>query len=422
MRKVAIQSFGCRVNQAEAFAWGEELRQHGWELTEDFKQSTLILVNTCTLTHRADRDVRHFLRRMAQENPQAKIIVTGCLAERAPEILADFANVIRIYSNREKNKVLEELFAQWSTSPARSPGRAFRSRAFLKIQDGCNFSCTFCIVPSVRGKSVSVPPDGIINRVEELLSQGFKEIVFSGVHLGLYGRDLQPRETLLGLLQRIEKKLEGRDFRLRLGTLDIKFLDEATVHYLTTSSLICPHFHFSLQSGSSSVLKRMGRATTPERCLQVLEQFARLRPEAALGADILVGFPGESEAEFNQTQTFLKQSPLAYFHVFSYSPRPGTTAAQWPQVAAAVKKQRTRLLRLLSEEKNFNFRRKFLAQEMEAIVIQKRKNYFEALTSNYIKLALSAPTLDLRPSQKIWARITDVTAAATRAELISVVK
>jgi len=418
MRKVAIQSFGCRVNQAEAFAWGEELRQHGWELTKDFRESALILVNTCTLTHRADRDVRHFLRRMAQENPQAKIFVTGCLAERAPEIIADFANVVRIYSNREKNKLMKEILNQWTSSAPGTSGRAFRSRAFLKIQDGCDFRCTFCIVPLVRGKSVSFPPEEIMTRMEELVAQGFKEIVLSGVHLGLYGRDLQPQENLLSLLLKIEKRLHDKNIRLRLGTLDIQFLDEETISYLTTSAYICPHFHFSLQSGSPSVLKRMGRRTPPDRYLQVLEEFVRVRPEAALGADILVGFPGESEAEFNQTWKFLKQSPLTYFHVFSYSPRPGTVAAQWPQIPEDVKKKRTKQLRLLSEEKNFYFRSKFITQEMETIVIQKKREFFEALTSNYIKLKLEPSSLNLHPGEKILVKITGVTRVATKGELI----
>jgi|Deesub1362B_J571_1020462.scaffolds.fasta_scaffold00002_709 threonylcarbamoyladenosine tRNA methylthiotransferase MtaB len=421
MRKVAIQSFGCRVNQAEAFAWGEKLRHHGWELTEDIRESAIILVNTCTLTHRADRDVRHFLRRLAQENPGAQIIVTGCLAERAPEMFADFDNVVRVYPNQEKGKVLDEFLSQLSSNKFRgASGRAFRSRAFLKIQDGCNFRCTFCIVPSVRGRSVSVPSTEIITQIEELVAQGFKEIILSGVHLGLYGRDLKPRRNLLSLLQEIEKKLADKDVQLRLGTLDIQFLDDQTIHFLTTSPVICHHFHFSLQSGSPSILKRMGRSCRPERYTNVLLQFAEARPEAALGADILVGFPGESEEEFNQTRTFLAQSPLTYFHVFSYSPRPGTPAAQWSQIPEEIKKRRTKALRHLSDEKNFAFRQRFINQEREAIVIRKKDGNFEALTSNYIKLIVPAP--QLHPGEKILVKIVEVTRSTTKAELIRALK
>ncbi|OQX51799.1 MAG: tRNA (N(6)-L-threonylcarbamoyladenosine(37)-C(2))-methylthiotransferase MtaB [Candidatus Aminicenantes bacterium 4484_214] len=418
MRKVALQSFGCRLNQAEVFAWGEELRRQGWLITEEVEASDVVLVNTCTLTHRADRDVRRFLRRLAKKNPSARVLVTGCLAERVPGLLAKFPNVSKVYSNKEKNKIVQDFLLQAEEKSAFPSSRAYRSRAFLKIQDGCDFRCTFCIVPLMRGPSKSISLEEILGKIDDLLAQGFKEIVLAGVHLALFGRDLSPRVDLLYLLRQIEKTYKNADFKLRLGTLDLKFMTEELIDFLTSSSLVCPHFHFSLQSGSLAILKKMGRSIRPERYQEILVRFFRLRPEAALGADILVGFPGENEKEFETTYTFLLNSPLTYFHVFSYSPRPRTVAAEWPQVSEETKKKRTKILRQLSADKNYAFRQKFLNQELEAIVIQKKKQVYEALTDNYIKLIIAKASLPL--GERISAKIVEVSPGQTKAEITGV--
>lgn len=420
MRRVALQSFGCRVNQAEVFAWGEELRRHGWLISEDVHHSDVIVVNTCTLTHRADRDIRRFLRRLAQENPTARVVVTGCLVERAPELLAEFTNITKVYSNKEKNRVIEEFIDEAENSSTFPSSRTFRSRAFLKIQDGCNFRCAFCIVPLVRGPSRSVSLEEILGKIDDLLAQGFKEIVLTGVHLGLFGRDLYPQVDLLCLLKKIEENYKTADFKLRLGTLDPQFMSEELIDFLATNSIVCPHFHFSFQSGSSAILRKMGRSTQPERYQEILEKLSQLRPDTALGADILVGFPGENEEEFVATHKFLKNSPLTYFHVFSYSPRPGTLAAGWPQIPEEAKMKRTKILRQLSAEKNYDFRQKFINQQLAAIVIQKKKKAYEALTDNYIKLVIEGDTLN--PGEKIMARIVEVSLHQTKAEIVKVIK
>jgi len=345
MTSFSIQTFGCRSNQAEAFLWADVFQKHGLKYEKDFSRSDLVVVNSCTLTSRADSDTRSFIRKVSRTNPKARLIVTGCYAQRAPEELKDMPQVSCLLSNTEKKdldaKVLS--FAGPGTEGQISP---FRSRASVKIQDGCNFQCSFCIIPSVRGRSVSFSKREILAQIKEFISQGFKEIVLTGIHLCSYGLDLNTKSSLLELLQEIES-LNGLA-KLRLSSLDPRFLSPSLMDHITASEKVCPHFHLSLQSGSDDVLHRMGRRIRVENYKNIISSLREKSPQASLGADIIVGFPGESEEDFSQTYRFLEESPLTYLHVFSYSPRPGTAAASWQQVNSKVKKERARLLRDLS--------------------------------------------------------------------------
>jgi threonylcarbamoyladenosine tRNA methylthiotransferase MtaB len=409
----SIQTFGCRVNQAEAFLWADEFQKHGLRYEEDLCRSDVVIVNSCTLTSRADTDLKGFIRRAASLNPKAKLIVTGCYAERAAEEVRKIPQVWLVFSNKEKEDLprrILSLFGQESSESA----LPFRSRALVKVQDGCNFRCTFCIIPSVRGRSVSLEKRRILAQVEEFKDRGFKEIVLTGVHLCFYGTDLEPPSSLLDLLQ----ELEGLDGvpRLRLSSLDPRFLESRLINHLTSSQRICPHFHLSLQSGSDMILERMGRKIRAKDYRIILNQLREKSPGASLGADIIVGFPGESEDDFEQTYSILDQSPLTYFHVFAYSPRPGTEASCWSQVEDKAKRKRGALLRELSRKKNSGFRRLFLGRDCDAIVIKKEKQRAEVLTSNYFKVSI--PSCPCNEREEVRVRITKVDKYVTEGEVV----
>ena len=414
MTSFSVQTFGCRVNQAEAFWWTDELQKKGLKFEKDVLQSDLVLINSCTLTSRADSDTRRFIRRMSRLNPTAKLIVTGCYAERTPEELERMPQVWRIFSNAEKKAITGEILSLAGPKAA-EPALAFRSRALVKVQDGCDFRCTFCIIPSVRGESVSTEKREILARVRELAAQGFKEIVLTGIHLSCYGHDLKPRSSLLELLRDIIS-LEGFS-KVRLSSLDPRLLKASLIDLITANEKICPHFHLSLQSGADGILPRMGRKISVEDYRGMLSLLREKSPCASLGADIIVGFPEESDEDFKQTYHFLKQSPLTYFHVFSYSPRPGTTAASLPQVNSRVKKERATLLRSLSRKKNTDFRRLFLGKECDAIVIRKGKTQDEVLTSNYFRVRVPSCSLDEKEEVKV--RITEVDERETKGQVVS---
>jgi threonylcarbamoyladenosine tRNA methylthiotransferase MtaB len=264
----------------------------------------------------------------------------------------------------------------------------FRARALLKIQHGCDFRCTFCVIPSVRGRSSSLPPEAVVRRLGQWTAGGFQEVVLTGIHLCSYGQDLRPRTCLTELLSRIEQA--GFPLRLRLSSLDPRSLDESLIEALTRFPSVCPHFHLSLQHGSERLLQRMGRRGGTACYSRILNSLAERSPQAALGADIIVGFPGETEADFEETREFLERSPLTYLHVFSYSPRPGTPASSWPQVSPLLKKQRAAALRRISDAKNTAFGRRFLGREMEAVVIKKTEEGLRLLTANYLSLIAPA--------------------------------
>jgi threonylcarbamoyladenosine tRNA methylthiotransferase MtaB len=379
MTSFSIQSFGCRTNQAEAFLWADEFQKHGLIFQDDYFTSDLVLVNTCTLTGRADRDVRSFIRKISRENPQSKLVVTGCFAERAAVELEAMPQIWRIFPNRDKTEITKKILSEVGRSDAVS-WRPYRSRALIKIQDGCDYACTFCIIPSVRGRSVSLDR-------QEILSQA-QEFVLTGVHLGLYGRDCRPQSSFLELLKTL-CSLEGLG-RIRLSSLDPRFMDRELLEYLTADNKICPNFHLSLQHGSDPIISKMGRNIGIADYQKILNYLHEKLRHVALGADIIVGFPGESQEDFMRMYRFLEESPLTYLHVFSFSPRPGTAAAEWKPVNEEIKKERAYRLRQLSREKNRAFRRDLIGRVCEAVVIAKDNKGARVLTGNYIDVQVPA--------------------------------
>ena len=396
MPSVAVRNFGCRANQAEAFAWADALRERGLRLEEGWGRSDIVLINSCTLTGRADRDVRKLIRTIGRGNPAARIVVAGCYAERAPDELARLPNVVAVLAASAKGRVAETVAGiargKGDMYPVRVPAmveeavpdRPFRARAYLKVQDGCDNRCAFCVIPNVRGRSSSLPPGEAAEAVRALAARGFREIVLAGIHLASYGRDLEPRRSLLDLLRAIGAA--AGPARLRLSSLDPNLVDDALIAHVAAEGQICPHFHLSLQHASERVLRMMGRPGDSRSYERVLGELRRLAPDAALGADIIVGFPGETDGDFEELRAFLDASPLTYVHVFPYSPRPGTPAWGRPRLPEGTVTARAMTLRRLSAGKGLRFRGRFAGRTLDAVVIGRSDRGAEVLTANGIKV------------------------------------
>jgi threonylcarbamoyladenosine tRNA methylthiotransferase MtaB len=403
MSSFFIQNFGCRVNQAEAFSWTEEFERGGMRLEDDPARADWVIINTCTLTSRADRDVRKFIRRIPRINPGAKMVIAGCSVEGKTLPSGILGPDVLLVPNVDKGDLPRRIQSR-TGSQAGTADTLPRSRALLKIQDGCDLRCTFCIIPSVRGPSRSLDREEILARARRLIARGFREIVLCGIHLSSYGFDLEPRDSLAGLL---EVLLELEELgKLRLSSLDPRNLDEELIRLITGSPRVCPHFHVSLQHGSDRILKRMGRRSNSAGYRRILERLRAGSPAAALGADIIVGFPGEEDEEFEELRDFLAASPLDYLHVFAYSARPGTSAAGWSQVGESEKRRRSAVLRKFSAERRQAFRQRFLRQELEAVVVKRKGSGWELLTSNYITVRV--PRCSVRPGGEAKVRITRV--------------
>ncbi len=418
MNSFSIQNFGCRVNQAEAFLWADEFQKNGLRYERDFLKSDLVIINSCTLTQRADSDVRQFIKKISTQNPRAKLILTGCYAERLALEGKEAEGIWKTFLNSEKNYLVGDLLSLLELKnefkTRNRARRRFRSRALVKAQDGCDFGCTFCIIPRVRGRSRSVPQGEVLKKIREFASQGFREIVLTGINLCSYGLDLSPPSSLLDLLKEIEN-IEGLG-RIRLSSLDPRFLDFSLLEHFVKSSKICPHFHLSLQHGSEKVLAKMGRKIEIEDYTKILLYLRGGLPQASLGADIIVGFPGESEEDFQKTYTFLQDSPLTYFHVFSYSPRPGTMASHLPQIDSKLKKKRSEELRRLSRFKSLQFYAQAIGGEYQAVVIRKEKKEAKVLTSNYLKVFV--PFCFKQEGEEVRVKVTGVEGMRGEGEIV----
>lgn len=407
MTSFSIRSFGCRVNQAEAFGWAEALQARGLRPAPEPDRGDWLIVNTCTLTARADRDAFKLIRRAARENPSARILVTGCLAERAPEELAGLPGVWKVLPNEGKEALADAIpIESLEAAPSARP----RARGFLKVQDGCDRACAFCVIPSVRGRSRSLPIPKAAAAVADLAARGYREVVLAGIHLGSYGRDLEPRAGLADLLSALPPAPDGP--WIRLSSLDPRLLDDELIAALARVPSVRPHFHLSLQHGSDAVLAAMGRAAQAEAHEALLFRLAEAFPEAALGADIMVGFPGETPEDFRRTAALVERAPLAYVHVFAYSPRPGTAAASRPQVDGSLRKQRAVRLRALSRDKSRAFRARFEGRVLDGIAIAPGESGTQVLTGNGIEVAAAGKP----PVRGREVRVRITSAGGERAE------
>ncbi len=374
-----IATLGCKVNQYESQAIREAWISKGCEETADPTQADCILINSCAVTAEAVRDLRRATRKMHRENNQAAIVIAGCAGEIHAQELQELPGVAQVVPQSRKDELRSWFGPAFSESTPEAIAGYPRARAVVKVQDGCSHGCTFCIVPLTRGPSRSREPQAILEEIHRLFTAGFCEASLSGVNLRHYGRELAPAMDFWDLLSYLEnglKEWRGKA-RLRLSSLDPGQIAPGQLYpkaleTLAQSRLVCPHLHLSLQSGSPEILRRMGRGHyQPQQILEFLEQLATIWPVHGLGADLLMGFPGESDAHFQETLSFCEVLPLTYAHVFPYSPRPGTAAAEFPnQTSDAEKKERAARLRGLAQEKKQSFLHRLARLESVNVVVQ----------------------------------------------------
>ena len=422
--KVFVQSFGCRASQADGAAIEAAFKTHGCEITPQSGDAGLVVLNTCTVTASADLDVRRAIRNLHRERPGREILVTGCYAQRAPEELAQLPGVTWVIGNSHKHRIAELVLLQsreeyhgqviaadmsGQTEFAASLAgdvREDRTRPNLKIQDGCSNRCSFCIIPSVRGRSRSAPADQVLAQVRDLAGR-YCEIVLSGINLGRWGRDLAGSPRFTGLLQRIVNETAIR--HLRISSVEPMDWTQELLELIASEPRIAKHVHLPLQSGCDAVLKRMFRKYRTRHYASRVELARKLMPDAAIGADVMTGFPGETDGEFTESLRFIEEQPFTYLHVFTYSERPGTAAAALPNpVPVPVRRERTSILRELSERKNREFRSRMTGKTIRAITLEQRGM---ALTTNFLKLEMAVARA---PNQMLDFDIGGVTEAGLR--------
>jgi len=387
MPAVALDSLGCKLNQAEIELLSQELAEAGYRLVAPIARADIYILNTCTVTHIADRKSRHMLRTFHRRNPDARLVAIGCYAERAALELKRIEGVELVVGNDRKSELIHLLGNISSTNqPVTADlinvhGNSRRTRAFLKVQDGCHNFCAYCIVPLVRSREESVSVERVVAQVGERVSDGFKEVVLTGTEIGTYNCD---GVNLKGLLERI--LAETDIVRLRLSSLQPPEISPGLIG-LWQDRRLCPHFHLSLQSGSDAVLGRMKRrynAADYERKVSLIRDSV---PDAAITTDVIVGFPGETEEEFQETLEFCRRMRFARIHVFPYSPRPGTKAATMQHsVPDKVRKQRSRQMLALAGESAQSFHKGYLGKTLDILWEQQKGGIWSGLTGNYIKV------------------------------------
>lgn len=433
-----IITFGCKVNQCDSSGMALELKARGWTPTGKGMVPDLVVVNTCTVTARADQQARQAIRRLAREYPGLPIWVTGCYAQRAPATVASLPGVQAVFGNQEKvdlaqilnNFSMNPKFAAYSPDPLRGEGRgeggtlhhpsrgeedsgpglwvgnfsepslfqpwrvheaSGQTRARLKIQEGCSHRCSYCIVPKVRGPRRSLDPEAVVAALLDQADLGYREVVLTGVDLGQYGLDHTPPSSLAALVRRLTEI--AWPFRVRLSSLEPQMVTPELLDELAGWPNFCPHFHLPLQSGAAPVLAAMGRPYGPQQFHDLVHEITQRLPGAGLGLDVLVGFPGETHSDFAATRDLVAELPVTYLHVFPYSPRPGTPAAALNPLPGKVIQERARVMRELGQQKKQQFQKTQLGQVHEVLAegSAPRPGYLQGLSDHYLRVVFPGP-------------------------------
>jgi len=402
MRKVSFYTIGCKLNFAETSTISEEFKKRGFEIVEFGEPADVCVINTCSVTENADRDCRRIVRKALKVSPNAFIIVTGCYAQLRPDEIAKIEGVDLILGSNEKFKIFDfvgdfhkNYHAQIFVSPiseisefhiASSTPTSDRTRAFLKVQDGCDYNCSYCTIPLARGESRSPEVNIILEKAKTLAQLGYKEIVLSGVNVGDYGRKIGT--NLFELVKELEK-IDGIE-RIRISSIEPNLLTEEMIDYFISSEKICNHFHIPLQSGSDEILRKMRRRYNSELYRRRIEYIKSKDPDACIGADVIVGFPGESEKHFETTYNFISDLPISYLHVFTYSERPNTDAVNLlGKVPIEERHKRSEMLRNLGLKKKMAFYRQMVGKEFDVLWESEVKDgKMFGFTRNYVKVGV----------------------------------
>ena len=400
VKKVAFCSLGCKVNQYETNAMAQKFIEHGYEVVEFDEYADVYIVNTCTVTNVADRKSRQMLRRAKEINKDATLVACGCYAQVAKEELKKIPEIDLIIGNNEKNdiiQIVENHIAQKGAEDLVSDVMykldyvelgtttyTEKTRAVIKVQDGCDRFCSYCLIPYARGHIRSRKIENVIEEIKKVVEEGINEVVITGIHIASYGRDFKGENIgLIDLLEEINK-IQGLH-RIRLGSIEPTIITDEFVERLSKLDKICDHFHLSLQSGCTETLKRMNRRYTTEEFKAVTKRLRAKFPNAALTTDIIVGFPGETDEEFNTTYEFLKEIAFYKMHIFKYSQRKGTKAAVMPnQVYGKIKEERSKKLIELSNENEYNYNKKYIGKQVEVLFEEREGEYLKGHTTNYI--------------------------------------
>ena len=401
--KYSIITFGCRVNQADSLAIARDLNARG-AIESSPQEAELLVVNTCSVTAAADQGVRQTVRRIARDNTDVRIVVTGCYATRRPAEVRGLPNVACVVSNDEKDNLVERLtpllgsLADHSTTAMRygdgdgpcgetlSPGVAGRTALTLRVQTGCDEPCSYCIIPKTRGRGRSRPLDLVVRQSEEAVAAGYREIAIAGVHLGSYGRDLDATTTFSTLVDVLARWND--DVLFRISSLEPMDCTPEIIDAVASSPRLAPHFHLPLQHGSDEILRAMRRPYTSSNYAALVSSIHGRVPHASIGSDIIVGFPGESPSQFDETQALLRDLPLSHLHVFPYSDRPGTAAAlRHDKIDGATIRDRGRRIRAIGQEKSLRFRQSQTGVVRRALTVD---DGWSAVTDNYLKVKLAA--------------------------------
>ncbi len=407
MTRVAIATLGCKVNQFESEALMASLEERGYDLVSFGKEADIAIINTCTVTQRADFQSRQMVRRAFRANPKSLIIVTGCYPQVDPDAIPRIEGVTYVLGNAEKGQIpdllplmqkgelpriqVSDIHKMMFLSDIHLHSFHHHTRAFLKIQDGCDARCSYCIVPYARGRSRSLPPEKIIGHLRLLKEKGFKEVVLTGIHIGSYGLDLAPPFSLEGLLRRLEE--EETPHRIRLSSIEPLDFSADLISSLSRSTKVCPHLHIPIQSGDDEILKMMNRDYGHSFLSSLIQELHQRIPNVSIGADVIVGFPGETEEKFKGTYDLIESLPFSYLHVFPFSRRKGTPASQFSQrVDEGVVRKRAKRMRELGKQKRQSFYRQFLHKKLEVLVEDRRDREtgrWKGLSRNYIPVLLS---------------------------------
>lgn len=417
MKKVAFHTLGCKVNSYETDAMAEKFKADGYTVVADNDFADVYVINTCTVTNLGDKKSRQFIRRAKKKNPAALVAVVGCYSQVAPDEVMAIEGVNLIIGTNERKRIVEFLQDLTIADQVCYVGDIMqvkdfeelslentleKTRAFIKVQEGCNQYCSYCIIPYARGPVRSRKPENVINEVKRLVDNGFKEVVLTGIHVASYGKDLE-NEDLLSLLKKVHQ-IKGLE-RLRLSSLEPRLMTESFVESLSKMEKFCPHFHLSLQSGSDTVLKRMNRKYDSSQYMEAVSIIRKYFEMPAITTDVIVGFPGESDDEFNQTLSFVKQVGFHQIHVFKYSPKKGTPAATMkPQVAPEIKQQRSERLMELSQNMEIDYVNQFINKTVEVLFESASESKFgiiEGLTPNYIRVQAMGALSDLGTIKRV---------------------
>ena len=400
VKKVAFCSLGCKVNQYETNAMAQKFIEHVYEVVEFDEYADVYIVNTCTVTNVADRKSRQMLRRAKEINKDATLVACGCYAQVAKDELKKIPEIDLIIGNNEKNDIIQIVENHISQKGAEdlvsdvmykldyvelgTTTYTEKTRAVIKVQDGCDRFCSYCLIPYARGHIRSRKIENVIEEIKKVVEEGINEVVITGIHIASYGRDFKGENIgLIDLLEEINK-IQGLH-RIRLGSIEPTIITDEFVERLSKLDKICDHFHLSLQSGCTETLKRMNRRYTTEEFKAVTKRLRAKFPNAALTTDIIVGFPGETDEEFNTTYEFLKEIAFYKMHIFKYSQRKGTKAAVMPnQVDGKIKEERSKKLIELSNENEYNYNKKYIGKQVEVLFEEREGEYLKGHTTNYI--------------------------------------